>query len=222
MTHVFPPTQSTADFAWMLIAELRKELVEAQRIRTQTIGFKITFVSAAIALIAAQPENVPLATLAIPAFAAVFFDLLIIGYSFSIKRIGFYCRTYLEPAIREGRSFPEWFELWEEFLRRPETRQTFAVRGNIGFTFLLLLATAGTVVGTLLQPSNSLVEKWLGGGVLAAVLLLAAVEYKAVQGPRKFRDLEIELQQNAVVCSARDDRQESQASNESQDDTTST
>ena len=32
------------DFAWNLFTELRKELVELQRIRSQIFGFKIAFI----------------------------------------------------------------------------------------------------------------------------------------------------------------------------------
>jgi hypothetical protein len=191
----------TAAFAWTLLAELRKELVEAQRIRTQVIGFKITFVSAAFALLAANLDKVPLGTLVIPAFAAVFFDLLIIGYSYSIKRIGFYCRTFLERAIREEYQLPEWFELWEEFLTRPETRQTFTVRGNIGFTYLLLGSAAVVVLGDLL-PVQSLVEVLFAGGILLVFLFLAGIEFKALRGPRRFRDLEIAFHNKNVPPSS--------------------
>lgn len=42
---------ATTEIAWNTLAELRKEIVEAQRISAQVIGFKITFVSASIGML---------------------------------------------------------------------------------------------------------------------------------------------------------------------------
>lgn len=77
---------------WQLFVELRKEIVESQKIRAQIIGFKITFISSGIGLIIAGRNTVPQTLLIVPALAAIFFDFLIQSYSFSIKRIGRYCR----------------------------------------------------------------------------------------------------------------------------------
>ena len=98
--------QGTFDFAWQLAVELRKEIVESQRIRAQVIGFKITFVSAGIGLVAAYMDKLPAQLLLIPAFAAVFFDLLVNGYNISIARIGVYTRKHIEPILREGANWP--------------------------------------------------------------------------------------------------------------------
>jgi len=51
-------SEITDSLAWNLFIELRKELVESQKIRAQIIGFKITFVSAAIALIGANLDKI--------------------------------------------------------------------------------------------------------------------------------------------------------------------
>ena len=61
------------NLAWNLFVELRKELVESQKIRAQVIGFKITFVSAAVGLIGTNIDRIPNILLVIPAFAAIFF-----------------------------------------------------------------------------------------------------------------------------------------------------
>src|SRR5579859_6081320 len=84
---------------WDLFVELRKEIIESQKIRAQIIGFKITFISTAIGLVLASSNRGSQMTLIVPAFAAIFFDFLIQSYSFSIKRIGRYCRENLEPVI---------------------------------------------------------------------------------------------------------------------------
>ena len=120
--------KNSSDFYWILLIELRKEVIESQKIRAQVIGFKITFVSAGIAV---NPEKLPPVLLAVPAFAAIFFDFLIESYSFSIKRIGYYCRNHLEPCIRSCLQLDESFLLWEEFMHQPGAGQVFAIVGNL-------------------------------------------------------------------------------------------
>lgn len=136
--------RSHYDLAWSLFGELRKELVETQKTRIQIIGFKITFVSASLAFAAANLQRIPNAVLALPAFAAVFFDFLVNSYSFSIKRIGFYCRVHLEPILRKEAGLPLACPLWEEYLMHPRMRQMLSFSGNLGLT---LLASAVAVAG---------------------------------------------------------------------------
>ena len=45
------------DFCWELYLELRREIVESQKLRTQIVGFKITLVSAGVGLIVANPDK---------------------------------------------------------------------------------------------------------------------------------------------------------------------
>jgi len=99
--------------ALKLLEELRKEIIASQQTRTQIIGFKIAFVSAGLGLIGANINTIPIQLLIIPAFAAIFFDLLINSYSISIKRIGYYCRIYIEPILRESSGWSKEIPLWE-------------------------------------------------------------------------------------------------------------
>jgi hypothetical protein len=131
------------EVAWNIFTELRKEILESQKIRAQIIGVKITFVGTSIGLIAANPDRISSVLLVIPAFAAMFFDLLIISYSFSINRIGYYTRNHLEKKIHTACRLPEDFILWQEFLYyNPRTRQLFSHYGNVGLTFLALVPAA--------------------------------------------------------------------------------
>lgn len=130
--------QETFNLAWNLTVELRKELVELQRLRAQVIGFKITFVSTATAVIAANLDKLPNQLLAIPSFAAIFFDFLISSYSSSIKRIGLYCHEYLGEIIKNLTDLPDNFMLWEEYLRKRPFGQKDAITGNLGITGLSL------------------------------------------------------------------------------------
>lgn len=157
--------KNISDFCFSLLIELRKEVLESQKIRAQVIGFKITFVSAGIAVIIANLEKLPPMLLSVPAFAAIFFDFLIDSYSFSIKRIGYYCRSHLEPYIRKHSELDKSFLLWEEFMHQPGAGQIFAIVGNLGLT---LLAVVPAIIG-LLKPFRFAVSVPLIG--ILAVLL---------------------------------------------------
>jgi hypothetical protein len=147
---IFDMPQEKVDFAWNLMVELRKELVETQRIRSQVIGFKITFVSTAIGVIAANLDKVSLQLLVIPAFAAIFFDLLINSYGYSIKRIGFYCRNYIEPNLKtmlvDSSNWLAEMPLWEEFLAKDKFRQNLGLWGNLGITGLAVVVAVIALV----------------------------------------------------------------------------
>jgi len=157
-----PPNNHS--FYWNVLIELRKEIIEAQKLRAQIVGFKITFVGTAIGLIVANIDKIPRSLLVLPAFAAIFFDLLIESYSFSIKRIGFYCRKHVEPSIRRTIQLDGSFLLWEEFMAQPTSRQFFSTFGNLGLTFL---ATSPAIVALLVQPD------WM----ISAPLLIALIAF---------------------------------------------
>jgi len=126
----------TSNHAWELWTELRKEIIASQQIRSQVIGFKITFVSTAIAVILANIDKVPIQLLIIPAFASVFFDLLINSYGFSIKRLGLYCRELEEKILHPAWNWPQEIMGWEKFLEHPKYRQGSGSWGNVGLTIL--------------------------------------------------------------------------------------
>lgn len=123
-----------ANTIWGLFVELRKELIEAQKIRAQIMGFKFTFISASMALLIANIEDLDPAIFVIPAFAAIFFDFIIHSYSFSVKRIGCYVREHIEPALEKPNDVPEDFVWWQQFLTQPKTKQHLVSYGNIGAT----------------------------------------------------------------------------------------
>lgn len=116
--------------------ELRKELLEAQKIRAQVIGFKITLVSAAFGFLLANANKLDAAMFVLPAVSAVFFDFLINSYTFSIKRIGTYIREQVERAFAESRGIPKDFIWWQDYLTQPRTKQNLAHYGNLGLTVL--------------------------------------------------------------------------------------
>src|SRR5689334_12345444 len=127
------------ELAWNLLTELRKETLESQRMRTQVIGFKITFVSAAVGFTYANRDKIPPESfdilLMIPAFAAIFFDLLIISYSISIRRIGLYCKTHLEEQLKDEAQMHKGFCFWESFFESKQMRPSLAIFANLGITF---------------------------------------------------------------------------------------
>jgi peptidoglycan/LPS O-acetylase OafA/YrhL len=158
------------NLAWMLMVELRKETIDAQRIRAQVIGFKITFVSAGIGIIAANADGFQSQLFYIPAFAAIFFDFLIHSYSYSIKRIGYYCRKCLEPKLREYSKWPENDPLWEEFMTTKKAKQHLALIGHIGITCLAVIV-AFFATSPLSIPLISILFLSLGGDIITFRLI---------------------------------------------------
>jgi hypothetical protein len=89
--------QAQADHLWNLFVELRKELVESQKIRSQILGFKITFLTSLIVAISAVYASKGIGLLEsqnsyllqvfvgvlflVPAFSAIFFDFIIYSYT---------------------------------------------------------------------------------------------------------------------------------------------
>ena len=159
-------TGEQRDLALSIWTELRKEILESQKLRAQIIGVKITFLSAGIGLIVANIDRVPPALLAIPAIAAALFDILVTSYSFSIKRIGYYCRHHLEPIMRLQYDWPHDVPLWEEFMGKTNMRQNLSLWGNIGMT---AIATVIAVVG-LFSPFQARLSVPLLCGLTAALL----------------------------------------------------
>jgi hypothetical protein len=166
------------NLAWNLFTELRKELVESQKLRAQVIGFKITFVSAAIGLIGTNIDKIPNILLVIPAFAAIFFDFLINSYSFSIKRIGFYFWKNIEPLLKNACELPKEFFLWEEFLKSLKTDQNLSLMGHLGIT---LLAIAAAVI-VLFLPFRLILSSVL----LVTLAVLLGLDIWAFRLPKRF------------------------------------
>ena len=141
---------NSSELAWNMISELRLEIREAQKIRTQMIGIKIAFVTASFGFVFGTDKPM-YELLLVPAFASVFFDYLIVSYGFSIKRIGYYCRMYLEPKLRNDGGWPDDHPFWEEAMQSPIMTQHFANAGNLGLT--LLAAIAATTLNLHRSPT---------------------------------------------------------------------
>jgi hypothetical protein len=172
--------QDTSDVAWNLFVEARKAILEYQKIRAQIVGFKITFVSAAVGVIVANVDKVPLALLTVPAFAAIFFDLLISSYSFTIKRTGYYCRGHIEPVIKQSCNWPTEHPFWEEYMYEPTGKQGLAQKGNIGITIVtILLATYGLLIHFPSIP-------WVSWAILILLISLLAYDMYKYRVPKRF------------------------------------
>jgi len=167
---------------WDLFVVLQKELVESQKIRTQIIGFKITLVSGAFGLMAVNYRDVDAALFVIPAFAAIFFDLLIYGDCFSINRIRKYSREHIEPALKSMGELPERFTAWQEFQFDPKNDQILPYWANIGFTFLPVVI--GSIA--LWHPFRC---EW-SIPLLAALLILFVLDIILVASHAKRRDVD--------------------------------
>lgn len=163
------------DKVWDLFVELRKELVEAQKIRSQILGFKFTFISGLTALLFANKIDNQL--LVLPAFSAIFFDFIIYSYSFSIKRIGCYTREHIEPALTASESLPENFPMWQEYLLQDKTKQKLSMYGNFGVTILTIVM--GLIA--LVYYFDSLISPVL----MIALLLFTMMDYMAYRMPER-------------------------------------
>lgn len=129
-----PSDQGSFVYWWGVASALRQEILEAQKIRTQIIGLKITSVGTGIAVLLAQGKSASL--LIIPALAAVFFDLLINSHSVQIKRVGYYTRTVIDPALRSTGALTANDQSWEEFMSAPWVKQSYSLVANLGLTLL--------------------------------------------------------------------------------------
>ena len=146
--------------------QLRKELLEAQKIRAQVIGFKITLVSGAFGLVFANADKVDATMFVLPALSAICFDFLINSYSFSVKRIGTYIREYIEPALAKHRGMPKDFIFWQVFLTQPKTKQNLAHYGNLGLTILSALIA----INAIFTPYRKVVSS-----VLLVIILVSLI-----------------------------------------------
>jgi hypothetical protein len=164
------------DKKWALMIDLRKEMVEAQKIRAQMIGFKITFISTATGLVIADIQKIPHTIWSVLALASIFFDLLINNYSFGIDRIAFYCRHYLEPAIKTSYQELTMIPLWEEFVATTQYKQKLSFIGNLGITCLMVLVA---IIG-LFTPFNWIISIPL----LILILLLFVHDFNAFMRPK--------------------------------------
>jgi hypothetical protein len=158
----------SGDLAWSLFEELRREILESQRIRAQLIGAKISFTTAAAGLVLANREAVGVELLVVPAFAAIFFDALILTYSAANKRIALYCRRHLEPELRRACSWPENRPLWEESMGATSFAGERTAFGNLGLSGMLVVAGLAEV--------HLNVTTWLGYVVNALLVALFALD----------------------------------------------
>ena len=175
--------QETFHVAWNLTVELHKEVIQLQRQRSQVIGFKITFVSTAIAVIAANTDKFPIQLLFIPAFAAIFFDFLITSFSNSIKRIGTYCNDHLMKITRTLTSWPEDVLLWEEFLREYKFKQTLALLGNLGITGLAIFVAIFGLLFQLKWP------RWLSIIFILILIIFFSIDIFQMRKPSKLKPI---------------------------------
>ncbi|NTU54381.1 MAG: hypothetical protein HGA97_11950 [Chlorobiaceae bacterium] len=193
--------QAQADHLWNLFVELRKELVESQKIRSQILGFKITFLTSLIVAISAVYASKGIGLLEsqnsyllqvfvgvlflVPAFSAIFFDFIIYSYSFSVKRIGCYIREYIEPVMKAMKVVPDGFVLWEEYLEQPKTKQHYAQYGNIGLTTMTVIV-ASIPFYLKLSFAESLHMDYQIYGFLFCVLLLLLFDIYSFNAPQIF------------------------------------
>ncbi|MHB9134391.1 MAG: hypothetical protein ACYDBB_25240 [Armatimonadota bacterium] len=179
--------EGTFPALWELCVELRKELVECQKIRSQVIGFKIAFVSAVYAALAKfdMQQSMYLLVFVVPAIASCCFDYLISSYGFSIKRIGCYIRNVIEKELEKNGSPLAEVTLWETFLKsNPKHAQMSSILGNIGLT---VLSVAVGLIAVYYTPAPFP----LGAKIVLSSVVLAFLGYSIISAlePRRFSNV---------------------------------
>ncbi len=140
---------NSVDLPWQLYVELRKEMLEAQKLREQMLALKVTAVGAGIAVILANTDRARLETIAIPALAAVMFDIRIGSLSVGIRNLGAYLEQFVEPQLKSNPTWDANMPMWEEHVRNVEHNQLFVLFGSSGFTlFVGTLAIATLIVSS--------------------------------------------------------------------------
>jgi hypothetical protein len=109
--------------------------------------------------------------------ASIFFDLLINSYTISTKRIGFYCRHYIEPGLLAKDSIPKNFQFWESFVDQSMLKQSFSLFGNVGLTLIIICVAAGNSIRTLGLK--------LGGTIAFVLAILLVIDVYAHRYPTK-------------------------------------
>lgn len=161
--------------ALKLLAELRREILQSQRLRAYATGAKIAFTSSLLSALVPQIDERAY-LLVIPAVAAVFFDLIVNSYSFSIKRLGSYCRHYLDPILYGDPSLPGNFLSWERFMLNPLVKQRLAMFGQLGFTGLAV----ATACAAIFFPAA-----WYSPLVVICLLALLVLDIRSFLMPTK-------------------------------------
>ena len=165
-----------SEIIWNYLVELRKELLESQKIRAQIIGFKITFISAVFGFLFSNlDKKIDTAMFVIPALSAIFFDFLINSYTFSIKRIGGYIREHLEPFLT---GLPPNFIYWQNYLTQPKTKQHLSSYGNLGLTILSMIVA----IIALFNPYRM----WISLTLLITLIIFLVFDVISFYKPDKF------------------------------------
>lgn len=127
-----------------IIETLHREISETQKRRHKLDILKIAFVTALLGFGAVKIKDITTfyQVLYLAPLVAVFFDLLVMGQHFFIRRIGAFLRLHSESALENK---------YQKFVR--DNRDRFFKSGSRGFTLLSYIAALA-----LLQNSKGEIE----------------------------------------------------------------
>jgi len=147
----------------VFLERLHREISETQQRRHKLVLLKITFVTALLGFGALKIGELVTfwQVLYLVPLVAFFFDLLIMGEHFSIRRMGSFLRQH-SPSPLENE--------WEEYVRK--RRDKFFKIGSYGFTILSLLAAIALLINT---KSCLQMKEWLWFLVLFAFYVALVV-----------------------------------------------
>jgi hypothetical protein len=115
-----------------IVTSLRHEISETQKRREKLNTLKLSFVTGLLGIGSLKSEDKGITTyqlLYLAPFAAVCFDLLILGEHFSIRRIGYFFKTECDDKGEKA---------WQNFVAN--NRDKFFMYGANGFTILTFIA----------------------------------------------------------------------------------
>ena len=119
--------------------------------------------------------------IAIPAFASIFFDFLVSGQGYSIKRIGYYSKNYLEPIIKRELNWPKEELLWEEFMHKKSARRKYSTYGNLGMTAMAVLASVFIYLSKYPHVTSEPLLNWHDYAIFLVLILLFFIDIAVVE-----------------------------------------
>lgn len=192
--------------AWELMVELRKEILENIKTRSQLMTIKFTFIGALFSVLLYSLLSDNLTTikfgsiniglvslfLIIINIINVSFDVISSGYEISTNRIAYYIRTKLEPKIinkqlfnnRENINFLSW-ELWETYISKdqakffPDNQLIFTIGSGIFTLFFLFLTMIHIGFIPIYSERNFVLQ------ILASIIFFEAVSFLSILKSRQ-------------------------------------
>ena len=148
------PQAPSVEILMQYVSFLRKEILQAQKLRFQVVSFKIGLLGAAFSYFLQRSPQTPLSTaILVCPFVALLFDCMIHALGRSIQGWGQYMREFVEPYLQQKLSIE--FDLPENWKLRSEHARMgrrFAGLSNVGTTAIAGFTAFVIVPKNLIRP----------------------------------------------------------------------